>query len=257
MASRAVATVSLVDPIAVGREGSGPEVLLVHGGASPHTTWSAFDSLKLRWTLALVHRRGYPPSPPPPAGRQDFDIDAIDLAPLLDSRPHVVAHSYGALGALIAASRRPEQVRSLTLIEPPLFYLVPGDPGVAHLERIGNAVLTHGLDTDAETLREFLRLAGAPNVDEGPLPEEVANGVRRAHGGRLPGEARPAFDVLRDAGVPALVASGAHSPALERICDALATELRAERLIAAGAGHMVAAAAGFADRLEEFLASVD
>jgi len=39
--------------------------------------------------------------------------------------------------------------------------------------------------------------------DEGPLPEEVANGVRRAHGGRLPGEARPALDVLRDAGVPA------------------------------------------------------
>src|SRR5436853_40626 len=53
----------VVDPISVIREGSGPEVLLVHGGASPRTTWSALESLKPRWTLALVHRRGYPPSP--------------------------------------------------------------------------------------------------------------------------------------------------------------------------------------------------
>ena len=114
-----------------------------------------------------------------------------------------------------------------------------------------------GLDADAATLREFLRLAGAPDVDEGPLSEEVANGVRRAHGGRLPGEARPALAILRDAGVPALVASGGHAPALERICDALSIELHAERLVAPGAGHFVAAAPGFADGLEEFLVSAN
>jgi pimeloyl-ACP methyl ester carboxylesterase len=214
-----------VDPISVLSEGSGPEVLLVHGGASPRTTWRGLESLKPRWRLALVHRRGYPPSPSPPGAGQDFDVDAADLAPLLDSRPHVVAHSYGVLGTLIAASRTPERVRSLTLIEPPLFYLVPDDADVAHLEQIGSAVLTHGLDTDAETLREFLRLAGAPDVHEGPLPHEVASGVRRAQGGRLPGEARPALDALRS--------------------------------ISPGAGHFVAAAPGFADRLESFLGSVD
>ena len=242
--------------VCVIREGSGPEVLLVHGGASPRTTWSALESLEPRWTLALVHRRGYPPSPSQPGTGQDFDVDASDLAPLLDACPHVVAHSYGVLGTLIAASRAPACIRSLTLIEPPLFYLVPGDLEVAHLEHMGDAVLTHGLGADAATLREFLRLAGAPDVDDGPLPEEVAKGVRRAHGGRLPGEARPALDLIREAGVPVLVASGGHAPALERICDALATELRAQRLIAPGAGHFVAAAPGFADQLEEFLLSV-
>ncbi len=239
------------------REGSGPEVLLVHGGAGPRTTWSALESMAPRWTLALVHRRGYPPSPSPPGAGHDFDVDASDLAPLLGSRPHIVAHSYGVLGTLIAASRAPTLVRSLTLIEPPLFYLVPGDPDVAHLEHMGNEMLTRGLDADPATLREFLRLAGAPDVDDGPLPDEVARGVRRAHGGRLPGQARPALDVVRDAGIPALVASGAHAPALERICDALAAELSAERLLAPGAGHFVAAAPGFADRLEKFLVSVD
>jgi pimeloyl-ACP methyl ester carboxylesterase len=237
------------------REGQGPELLLVHGGASSATTWSALAPLSERWTLAFAHRRGYPPSPPPLNGRQDFDVDAADLAPLLDGRPHVVAHSYGAVGALIAATRRPEQVRSLTLIEPPLAYLVPDDPDVTRLKRMGEAVLTHGLETDAATLREFLKLAGAPGVDEGPLSDDVPRGVRRAHGSRSPYEARPALDVLRDAGVPALVASGAHSAALERIQDALATALHAQRLIAPGAGHFVAAAPGFADRFEQFLIS--
>jgi pimeloyl-ACP methyl ester carboxylesterase len=247
-------TVRCVNEIAVIREGEGPEVLLVHGGASPTTTWGALSALSSRWTLAFVHRRGYPPSPAPPGGRQDFDVDASDLIPLLEQRPHVVAHSYGALGTLIAAAQRPECVRSMTLIEPPI-YLVPGDPEVARLEAIGNAVLTHGLETDPAMLRDFLSLAGAP-VGHGPLPEEVAGGVRRAHGGRLPGEANLALDALREAGIPSLVASGDHSPALERICDALAATLDAERLIAPGRGHFVAAAPGFADRLERFLISV-
>ena len=241
--------------VATSREGEGPEVLLVHGGASPEATWGALAPLRARWTLALVYRRGYPPSPPPPEGRQDFEVDAADVASLLDARPHVVAHSYGVLGALIAATRAPAQVRSLTLIEPPLYWLVPGDPEVARLERMGNTVLTHGLEADGATLRDFLRLAGAPVVDDGPLPEEVAHAVRRAHRGRLPGEARPPLELIRDAGIPSLVASGGHAPGVERICDALATVLDAQRLVAPGAGHFVAAAPGFVDSLDEFLVS--
>ena len=234
-------------------EGDGPEVLLVHGGASPDVTWSALAPLRTRWTLASVHRRGYPPSPPPLNGRQDFEVDAADVLPLLSSRPHVVAHSYGVLGALIAAARRPEDVRSLTMIEPPLYHLVPGDPEVEQLEQIGAVVLKEGLDADPATLREFLRIAGAPGVGDGPLPEAVAHGVRRAQGGRPPAEARPALDRIRAAAVPSLVASGVHARGIERICDALAAALDADRLVAAGAGHFVVAAPDFAERLERFL----
>jgi pimeloyl-ACP methyl ester carboxylesterase len=244
-----------LNAVSVVREGEGPEVLLVHGGAGPETTWGALGPLRARWTLARVYRRGYPPSPPFPEGRQDFEVDAADIDPLLDARPHVVAHSYGALGALLAAARGPARVRSLTVIEPPLYYLVPDDPEVARLERLGDAVLTDGLGADAATLREFLRLAGAPDVDDGPLPDDVARGVRRAHGGRLPGEARPALELVRKAGVPSLVASGGHAPGLERICDALSTALDGRRLVVPGAGHFVAAAPGFVDRLDEFLVS--
>lgn len=245
-----------MDGLSVTREGEGPEILLVHGGASAEATWGALAHLRERWTLQFVHRRGYPPSPPVLERCQDFEIDAADLSLLLDGCPHVLAHSYGALGALIAASDRPEHVRSLVIIEPPLYYLVPGDREVDRLERIGNTVLTDGLDADAATLREFLRLAGAPGIDDGPLPEAVAHGVRRAHGGRLPGGARPALGTLRKAGIPSLVASGDHAAGLERICDALAIALDAERLVAPGAGHFVAAAPEFAEVLEQFLVSV-
>jgi pimeloyl-ACP methyl ester carboxylesterase len=241
-----------VGAISVTREGEGPEVLLVHGGASPDSTWPGLAPLAARWTLASVHRRGYPPSPPLD-GRQDFAVDAADIFPLLRSRPHVVAHSYGVLGTLIAAAQRPKEVHTLTLIEPPLYHLAPGDPEVERVERMGNAVLREGLDADPEVLRSFLRVAGAPGVDEGPLPEAVANGVRRAHGSRVPGEARPALEPIRNAAVPSLVASGDHTPGIERICDALAVALDAQRLVAPGAGHFVAAAPGFAERLERFL----
>src|SRR3954453_10925817 len=191
-----------MNAVAVIREGEGPEVLLVHGGASPETTWGVLAPLRARWTLARAYRRGYPPSPPPPEGRQDFQVDAADMASLLDARPHIVAHSYGVLGTLIAATRAPAQVRSLTLIEPPLFYLVPDDPEVARLERMGNAVLTDGLEADPATLREFLRLAGAPDVDEGPCRHGVARRVRPPRGARLPGAPRPPLELIRDAGIP-------------------------------------------------------
>ncbi len=243
-----------MEPIAVTREGRGPEILLVHGGASASTTWRGLGPLAQRWTLAFVHRRGYPPSPPEPQDRHDFDIDAADLLPLLASRPHVIAHSYGGLGVLIAASRRPGSVRSLTLLEPAL-WLGRDDPAVARLEQMGNEVLTHGLDTDPATLRQFLRVAGA-DVDDGPLSADIARGVRRAHRARLPCEARPDFEALRDAGIPTLVVSGDHALGIERACDALATELNAERLVARGAGHFVAAAPDFAPYFERFLSSV-
>ena len=241
--------------VAVIPDGSGPEVLLVHGGASPATTWAGLAPLSRRWTLAYVHRRGFPPSPPPADGRQDFEADAADLAVLLDRRPHVVAHSYGAVGALIAAERIPGQVRSLTLIEPPLYFLVPDDPEVARFRRMGDEFLEHGLDSDPATLRELLKTAGAPVRDGEPLPQEVVRAVRRAQGSRPPSEARPAIEVLRDAGVPSLVASGGHHATTERVCDALARELNAERVVASGAGHFVPAARGFGDRLERFLIS--
>ena len=165
-------------------EGSGAEVLFVHGGAGPRTTWVGVEPLAAGWTLRFAYRRGYGASPEPVAGRQDFDVDARDLEPLLARRPHLVAHSYGGLGASIVATRQPELVRSLTLIEPPLYALSRGDAAAEHLRSLGDEVLTHGEHTEPERLREFLLLSGA-EVGDGPLSEGVLAGIRRAQGNRL------------------------------------------------------------------------
>ena len=244
-----------VSSIAVVREGTGPEVLLVHGGASPAATWRGLEPLRERWTLAYAHRRGFPPSPPPPGPGIDFDVDADDLEQLLAGRPHVVAHSYGTLGSVLAALRRPDDVRSLTLVEPP-FYIVD-HPDVHALRRMGDEFLERGLEADPATLRTFLREAGSPGVvDDEPLPDDVVRAVRRAHGGRSPSEAHIDVAALRATGIPVLVASGAHARAIELICEALAAELGAPHVVAPGAGHFVAAAPAFAGELERFLASV-
>jgi pimeloyl-ACP methyl ester carboxylesterase len=231
-------------------------VLLVHGGASPETTWSGLEPLTRRWKLTFAYRRGFAPSPQPPGGRQDFEHDATDIAELLDGRPHLVGHSYGGVVAAIAATRRPAQVRSLTLLEPALF-LPADDAEVARFARIGEEFLEKGLKTEPATLREFLRIAGARVPDSGPLPEGVVRSIRRSQGGRPPSEARPPLELLRDARIPSLVASGDHYPAIERMCDAVAAALSAERVVCPGAGHFVAAAPGFAGRLEQFLASTN
>ncbi|HEY1355414.1 MAG TPA: alpha/beta fold hydrolase [Solirubrobacterales bacterium] len=240
--------------IAVTRAGSGPPVLLVHGGASPAGTWESLAPLASEWTLVSAHRRGYPPSPP---GRHDFDQDALDLAPLLEPRTHLVAHSYGGLGALLAAAADPERVRSLTLVEPPLFSIVEGDPDVEELERLGDAFLTEGLDADPAALREFLRIAGVQEVPDGPLPERIRNWVRRAQGGRLPGGARPDLDAIARAGIPSLIASGCHSRGQERICDALAGRLGGARLRVEGGGHFVQRSPTFVQELALHLRSAE
>jgi pimeloyl-ACP methyl ester carboxylesterase len=241
--------------IFVRREGGGPEVVLVHGGASPERTWAALGELAARWTLVIPYRRGYEPSPP---GRHDFELDATDLAPLLGVEVHLVTHSYGGLGALIAAGRKPGSVRSLTLIETPLFCVAPEDPEVVELQRLGDEFLLRGLEAEPRGLREFLAIAGVEGLtEEGPLPARVARAVRRSQGGRSPGEARPDLGALREAEVPVLVASGGHSGAQERICDRLAEELRAQREVFCGAGHFVQEAPGFGARLEEHLRAAE
>jgi hypothetical protein len=112
------------------------------------------------------------------------------------------------------------------------------------------------MDADPNVLRTFLKISGAPVPDDGPLPAEVVRGVRRAHGGRPPSEAHPPLEVVREAGIPSLVASGGHEPALERMCDAVAAALGGRRVVAPGAGHFVAAAPSFPEQFEAFLETV-
>ena len=110
----------------VERLGSGPRLVLVHGSVAPGwLTWNAQKPLADRFELVVPIRSGYPPNPPLDA--IDFEVQAEELAALLEPGDHLAAHSYGAVVSLLAAARAP--LASLTVVEPPAFGVARGQPG--------------------------------------------------------------------------------------------------------------------------------
>ena len=178
----------------------------------------------------------------------------MDLLSLRQTPAHVVGFSWGGL---VAAAERPEIVKSLTIIEAPLYSIARGDPEVDRLEKISAEFLTRGLDADREVLRAFLALSGVSRTLPDPLPVEVRDFIEGAHGARLAGEATPALGIIVAAGIPALVVSGGHAAGIERICDCLADRVGAERSILPGRGHAVPRADGFNELVEAFWTRAD
>ena len=243
------------EPLVVQRSGSGPPVVLVHGGMPARTTWERQRDLESRWSLIVPHRRGFFPSPA--ASRQDLFVDADDLVELISQESqtvHLVGFSYGGLGSCLAAERVPDRVRSLTLIEVPLWSAAGDDESVRELADLAGRFTTP--DDGAQADGEFFALAGVPRsvpVDN----DDVHQALELARTLRDPWEATPRFEVMVDAGIPALVVSGDHHPGLERLCDAVATRLAARRARISGAGHAIPRAPGFNAVWERFLTDTE
>jgi pimeloyl-ACP methyl ester carboxylesterase len=238
------------DQLTVNQLGSGPHVVLVHGGVGPELTWERQRPLSERWTLLIPTRRGFPGTAE--AERQDFEQDARDLSPLLNEGAHLVGFSYGGVGAAILAAEDPNRVKSLTLIEVPLYLAAPDHPAVQEIRRAGDAFLAG--EADALTEQRFLADAGIdPDVASGRHKELIRQAIDAARDGRSPSEAKPELDAILEAGVPTMVVSGDHHEGIEILCDALAKRLRAWREIVPGAGHAVPRAPGFNQVLDEFL----
>jgi pimeloyl-ACP methyl ester carboxylesterase len=197
-------------------------------------------------------RRGFRGGPP--AERQDFERDADDLAPLLAGGGHLVGFSYGGVGAALLAGRNPALVRSLTLIEAPIYKAAPDHPRVREIIVSGDAVLAG--EADEETERRFLINAGMdPGLLTGRQRGLIQESIDASRGGRSPSEADPDLDAIARAGIPVMVVSGGHHDGIEMLCDGLAFRLNARREIVRGAGHAVPRAPGFNDLLEDFLLS--
>jgi pimeloyl-ACP methyl ester carboxylesterase len=96
------------------RAGAGPQILLIHGSAADHRTWSILlgSPLRARFTLIAYDRR---------AGVESVDGHAADAAALLGPEPAVVVgSSFGAVIALELVRRCADRVAGAVLIEPPL-----------------------------------------------------------------------------------------------------------------------------------------
>jgi pimeloyl-ACP methyl ester carboxylesterase len=226
--------------------GSGPRLLLFHGAAAPEVGWEKQEALSERFTLIIPWRRGYADSPP--ADQQDFEADAEDILDLLDTHSsHAAAYSYGAIGLLVAAAKRPQMFLSLTLIEPPMFGLAGEDPTVQQLLGQLGQLMEKGPEAAPPELEGMLVLQKLSAERGHPPPPPM----------RPPFEAEIDFEAIRSQGMPVLVVSGDHHPGFERTCDALAEKLGAERAVLPGSGHAPQRSDDFNGRLEELLAGHD
>lgn len=219
--------------------GSGVPVVLVHGSLTTGgDEWPAQRPLADEgFRLLVPDRRGYGRSPP--AQGEDFLADADDIAELMGDGAHLVGHSYGGLGALFAASRRPDATLSLTLLEAPTFTLGQHHQAARTLVAEVRSIWDQDLP-DEDWLIRFLQAVGS---DPDDLPPEVVAAaiplVPVLRLGRPVWEVEPPLSKLKSAAFAKLVMSGGHSAGFDVMCDELAERIGASRKTIAGAGHEI------------------
>jgi pimeloyl-ACP methyl ester carboxylesterase len=223
----------------VERWGDGTRVVLVHGSlATAAEEWEAQRPLADEgFRLLAPDRRGYGRSPA--AEGEDFLRDAEDIAALMGAGAHLVGHSYGGLGVLFAAARRPEATLSLALLEPAALALGQRHPSgralVSEVRRLWNRDVP-----DERWVVDFLKAVGS-DPDEFP-PDFLAAAlplVPVLRGGRPLWHPDLPLDDLARAAFPKLVVSGGHSAGFDAICDDLAERIGASRASVTGAGHEI------------------
>ncbi len=105
-------------PIAFERIGSGPPVVLLHGGLADHREWSAQRALADEFTVVAWDAPGCGRSvdPPPSFRMPDYADTLVGFIHALDlGSPHVVGLSFGATLALAAEDLAPGTARTLVL----------------------------------------------------------------------------------------------------------------------------------------------
>lgn len=228
-------------------------IVLVHGSVvGGRGTWGAQRPLAERFELVVLDRPGFPPNPP--TDRVDFDSDATFVADLLEPGDHLVGHSYGGIVTMLAAASRPEAVRSLTVIEPPSTRVAAGVPAVDAFAKAGQELYAEAATGDPEAfLRRFLAAVGSGFEPPSPLPPDLEQGARNLGVERGPWEAEIPLAALGATAFPKLVVSGAHLEAYDVICDTLQRELRAERVVLPGYGHVAQRHPDFNTVLSDFV----
>ncbi|HZP74373.1 MAG TPA: alpha/beta hydrolase [Gaiellaceae bacterium] len=219
-------------------------LVLLHGSLTGSArSWGAQRELAARFELVAPDRPGFYPGPP--VARVDFEADVRWLRDVVRAGDHLVAHSYGAVIALVAAPSLP--LASLVVIEPPAFSIARGEPVVESWLARAEALPRTDPRTHAAA---FLRLVGAPFLLPQELPPDLEQGVEALFRERHPVDA----DVpLAPLPYPVLVVTGDHEPAFDAVGDVLERELGAERIVLSGGGHAVQSAPGFNEALLAFL----
>src|SRR5919112_458699 len=211
-------------------------VVFVHGaGSFGSAAWPRQHGMALQYDALFLRRHGFDAAAEPL--ETDFAEDArIVLRSLADdgrgaAGGHVVAHSQGAVAAMMAAVERPDLVFSLTLVEPACLSLTAELPATAaHIGLMQPLFDARHQMSDQDFQREFVRRVYATDLQQ-PATAEEKRSARRLRL-QAPAWEAPLHIVP---GVPTLVLTGGWEPLYEEIAGYL-RETGALHRTAAG-GH--------------------
>jgi pimeloyl-ACP methyl ester carboxylesterase len=195
-----------------------PRVVFVHGtGRFGIAAWPYQHRLASAYDCLFVRRHGFAPDGAPQ--RTDFGADMDIVVENLGDGGHLVAHSQGAVAAMMAAVERPELVASLTLFEPACLSLTADLPATkAHRKRLEPLFAARNELDDEQYHREFSRLV------LGAAAKPLASAADRLQASRLRLQDPPWTAPLHIVpGVRTLVVTGGWEPLYEEVAEYLAT----------------------------------
>jgi pimeloyl-ACP methyl ester carboxylesterase len=223
-------------------EGTGPPILVVHGGMGDRTAWKPVtDLLRQRFRTVRLARRRYRMDLPGPVTMAQEVEHVAAIAAQLD-RPVLVGHSSGAVLALEALVADPEAYAGAVLYEPPL---VIGKPLSA--DGLAKARAALARDKPGRALSIFMRdvvrmpapLAWTAGFFVGRHPEYRQRVVRQLDDSDAIDALGVRLGAYAELKLPILLLSGDRSPKhLAERSDALARTLpNVRRVLMHGQGH--------------------
>lgn len=239
--------------------GSGPPLVLVHGGFSDHNTnWQEAKALlEERFTVYAIARRGRGDTS---ATRlHSLEDEAADVAAVLrqvGEPAFLLGHSYGALCALEAAALHPAGVRQLVLYEPP-------KPGVMTPETVARLeAFAVGEDWDGLVEAFMLDALQVPPAEVSEIRSSPFWAVWTADAAATLNDLRAFLgyrfdaDRFRGLGVPVQFLIGSESPRDIYLTDdlvAILPDARVDELEGQAHEGMTTAPAQFVDVISSFL----
>lgn len=234
--------------------GDGPPIVLIGGGLTGWLSWIPHQerlasSRRVARAQPLVVQLGLENSPVPAGYSVDLESAALKAAVDAFSSEEPIdlaAWSYGGFVALDYALDHPERVRTLTLIEPPAFWVLQAADDPAYEREWENVrPLAESLreDVTEADLEAFVRFASLcpPDMRPQDLPQWP---VWVEHRRSLRGQFDAAFshrdnlDRLREFDLPVLLVKGRGStPGLHRVIDVLSKNLPNARVLELDGGH--------------------
>lgn len=225
-------------------QGSGTPLLLVPGSFGTGAGWrGVIEALGPGWRIVTTSLLGYGAT----AERRTasdvamaHEVDALEAVVDRAGTPlHVAAHSFGGLCVLALAMRRPDAIRSLTLIEANPIDLLRQTRETAHMaafRTMSDAYLADHAAGTADAARRVVDFYGGPGTFDA-FPDRVRRYVVERTQANVYdwatayGFTAPRADYARVAAPTLLVRGALTHPAMHRGQEILAETLPAARLV--------------------------